>query len=222
MRSAHIARHSAAVVLLTVLFSLSIGGLAGVSAQAQDEYVIKQGDTLLKIAQTQGTTVDELLQANRLSRTSILALGQVLKIPRAASTVTEATAAAPEPAPVAEIPAPANVAASTESAPPEAAISAPAAEPAAAAAPLGGAPAAANVSANANPAAAASSSSGVSLPVSSNTSPSTTPVPSPFSLPSVPELLAILLLLTLGTWLIIEMRRARPRVPGGGHDNPRP
>jgi LysM repeat protein len=199
---------------LTLLYSLLLGGVVSALAQSQDEYVVKQGDTLLRISQSQNTTVDELLQANRLSRTTILSVGQVLKIPRAEPPVTEATAAAPEPAPVAEIPAPANVAASIESVPPEAPISVPAAEPAAA--PLGGAPAAVNLPAGANAPTAASSASGVSLPVSSNTSPSTTSPPSPFSLPSVPELLAVLLLLTLGTWLIIEMRRARPRLPGRG------
>src|SRR4029077_5961471 len=111
------------------------------------------------------------------------------------------------------------VATSTQPSPPEAAIAIPAAEPAAA--PVSQASAAVNGAPSANVPAGASSSSGVSLPATTNVSPSSGPVQSPFAMPSVPELLGILILVTLGSWLVIEMRRARPRVPGGGQKNPR-
>ncbi len=43
-------------------------------------YVVKNGDTLYKIAQTYGTTVTELINLNNL-KTTILSIGQVLEIP---------------------------------------------------------------------------------------------------------------------------------------------
>ena len=44
------------------------------------DYTVQEGDTLSGIAETYGTTVDELMQANGLSNTSIL-IGQTLVIP---------------------------------------------------------------------------------------------------------------------------------------------
>ena len=43
-------------------------------------YVVKNGDTLYKIAQAYGTTVTELINLNNL-KTTILSIGQVLEIP---------------------------------------------------------------------------------------------------------------------------------------------
>ena len=44
------------------------------------EYVVKNGDSLYKIAQTYNTTVDAIMQANNLNSTA-LSIGQVLRIP---------------------------------------------------------------------------------------------------------------------------------------------
>ena len=52
---------------------------------SSSEYTVAQGDTLTKIASRTGTSVDELLRANGLSRTSVLKIGQVLRIPAAQS-----------------------------------------------------------------------------------------------------------------------------------------
>src|SRR5438309_8352141 len=111
MRSAHPAHSRPAALrgaaLVTLLACLLLGGPGSALAQSQDEYVVKQGDTLLAIANSQRTTVDELLQANGLSRTSLLSLGQVLKIPRPAPAVAEPAPVPPEPAVAVEEPAPA-------------------------------------------------------------------------------------------------------------------
>lgn len=51
--------------------------------QVATEYTVKSGDTPSGIAQQTGVTVDALLQANGLTRQSILRVGQKLKIPSA-------------------------------------------------------------------------------------------------------------------------------------------
>lgn len=213
-------------VLLTALLCFLVGVPAELvlahsagapPAQAQqDEYVVKQGDTLSAIAQSHNTTVDELVRINSLASRSSLSLGQVLKLSSTQPAVAPPAEPAPEAKPEAQSPAPANVTASSE-----AAVSIPAAQPATAppsviTSSLGRESAPVGLPANANPAAGASSSSGASLPLGANSSPSATPAPSGFPLPSVPELLAILLLVTLGGWVIFEMRRARRRVPNRG------
>lgn len=52
-----------------------------------DEYVVKKGDTLYSIANKYNTTVDNLKDINNLM-TDSLAIGQILKIPSAESTMT--------------------------------------------------------------------------------------------------------------------------------------
>ncbi len=47
----------------------------------QDIYVVKSGDTLWKIAQTNGVTVNDLVHANQLDSGSYLSIGQTLVIP---------------------------------------------------------------------------------------------------------------------------------------------
>ncbi len=42
-------------------------------------YKVKSGDTLSKIAKRQGTTIDQLCKLNRIKRTTVLRLGQVLR-----------------------------------------------------------------------------------------------------------------------------------------------
>ncbi len=46
------------------------------------EYTVQSGDNLSAIAQKTGVSLDALLQANGLNRSSILSVGQKLKIPR--------------------------------------------------------------------------------------------------------------------------------------------
>lgn len=59
--------------------------------QSADQYVVQPGDTLGSIAQTYGISVDILEQANGLDGSSVLSIGQSLKIP--APTASEAGSA---------------------------------------------------------------------------------------------------------------------------------
>jgi len=54
---------------------------------AQVSYTVKGGDSLSKIARSQGVSLQELLDANGLTRTSVIYPGQELIIPVAAGTV---------------------------------------------------------------------------------------------------------------------------------------
>lgn len=51
------------------------------------DYTVAKGDTLSKISKATGATIDEILNANGLKRTSTLRVGQVLKIPGGAGPV---------------------------------------------------------------------------------------------------------------------------------------
>ncbi len=75
------------------------------TAPATATYTVKKGDSLWKIAKAEGTTMGALMQANNLTKTSKLKIGQSLAIPAkaeasstvaAATTAPAATAAAPE------------------------------------------------------------------------------------------------------------------------------
>lgn len=57
-------------------------------------YTVKKGDSLWKIAKSQGTSVGELARVNNLSKTSTLQIGQKLQIPQSSAAETMATAAA--------------------------------------------------------------------------------------------------------------------------------
>ena len=67
--------------------SLSIGQILEipVSTPSSNTYTVKSGDSLYKIAQNYNTTVNELVNLNNLSTTS-LSIGQVLKLPTTSST----------------------------------------------------------------------------------------------------------------------------------------
>ncbi|MDD3392467.1 MAG: LysM peptidoglycan-binding domain-containing protein [Bacilli bacterium] len=69
---------------------LSIGQVLKIPVEETNKitkttYVVKAGDSLYKIAQTYGTTVNDLIDYNGLT-TSLLSIGQVLKIPGAMTT----------------------------------------------------------------------------------------------------------------------------------------
>ena len=49
-------------------------------AKEDNIYVVKKGDTLYKIAQNFGTTVNDIIKTNNLTKT-LLNIGQVLEIP---------------------------------------------------------------------------------------------------------------------------------------------
>jgi LysM repeat protein len=61
---------------------------------AQKTYTVQAGDTLFKIAQANGITVDELAQANQITNVDLIKVGQVLVIPPASRA-----SATPEPSP---------------------------------------------------------------------------------------------------------------------------
>jgi spore germination protein YaaH len=50
------------------------------SSVPKQVHVVKQGDTLSAIAQRYGTTVSKLCQLNGISKTSILRIGQKIKV----------------------------------------------------------------------------------------------------------------------------------------------
>ncbi len=68
---------------------LQIGQILKITNNAelpsQDEYIVKAGDTLYKIANQFNTTVNRLIDYNNLS-TTILQIGQILKIPKSSSS----------------------------------------------------------------------------------------------------------------------------------------
>ena len=67
--------------------SLSIGQILEIplSKPSSNMYTVKKGDSLYKIARENNTTVNELVNLNNLGST-LLSIGQVLKIPTASST----------------------------------------------------------------------------------------------------------------------------------------
>lgn len=63
------------------------------AAQAEGtDYKVKAGDNLSKIAKRYGVSVNELLELNKLSRNSILRIGQTIKIPAGAKPVAGTSA----------------------------------------------------------------------------------------------------------------------------------
>lgn len=87
-------------------------------------YLVKEGDTLGRIAPRFGTTAAELAKLNGIALTSILHIDQVLKVPNgpdgkpaAPVAAPAAPAAAQEPAPVAPAAAPADIKEQQEAAP---------------------------------------------------------------------------------------------------------
>ena len=71
--------------------ALSVGQVLKLPTQQITEdntYIVKSGDSLYKIAQKYNTTVSELMSLNNLTST-MLSIGQVLKIPRSTSSNVE-------------------------------------------------------------------------------------------------------------------------------------
>lgn len=60
-----------------------------------DNYTIKSGDNLTKLAQQFGTTVGALTQSNNISNPNMIKVGQKLTIPQLAATPTTPTSTAP-------------------------------------------------------------------------------------------------------------------------------
>lgn len=60
-------------------------------------YKVVSGDTLSKIAQQYGVTVDDIANANKLTRSSILQVGQEMVIPPAPTPTPAAAPASPKP-----------------------------------------------------------------------------------------------------------------------------
>ena len=54
---------------------------AAPATRSYDSYTVQKGDTLYRIAKVNGITVDELKTLNNLNSSSVLKVGQVLKIP---------------------------------------------------------------------------------------------------------------------------------------------
>lgn len=56
------------------------------------EYKVKAGDNLSKIAKRHGVSLSELLEANNLSRNSIIRIGQIIKVPAGGKPVEDSKA----------------------------------------------------------------------------------------------------------------------------------
>lgn len=69
-------------------FQAKLAGLSEKTWQANRHHVVSTGDTLGGIARKEGTSADEIARLNNLRRDGILRIGQVLKLPPAAVTVS--------------------------------------------------------------------------------------------------------------------------------------
>lgn len=84
------------VIIAGQSLALATGASAATSAAAgPGTYTVKAGDTLWDIAQSDGVSVDDLVQLNGLSNADQLSVGQVLKLPVTAGPMQRAAAAAP-------------------------------------------------------------------------------------------------------------------------------
>jgi peptidoglycan DL-endopeptidase CwlS len=61
-------------------------------------YTVKKGDSLWKIAKTEGVSIGDLARANSLSKTTALKVGQKLQVPSKAAPVVAQASVAPTPA----------------------------------------------------------------------------------------------------------------------------
>lgn len=164
------------------------------SQRNQTEYEVKAGDTLSGIAARFDTTVEEIMALNGLANRSTLSLGQVLRIPGTAATASPAISPTAETLP-AEVPSSAAIPGSPES-------------PAAETLPPSFAPEPPVIPSGVREPVRQQPAVAVSPPVA-NPPVSANPAPSGISLPSLPTLLALVLLLPLGGKVLFEMRRAR-------------
>ena len=81
--------------------TLSLSGAAA-ATQAAGQYTVKSGDSLWLIAQANGTSVDNLVEATKLANPDQLQVGQVLQLPTTAGPLQHAAsvpAARPKPKP---------------------------------------------------------------------------------------------------------------------------
>jgi LysM repeat protein len=95
LRSAALRRAATGTGATLVLTAAAVGAAA--PAHADEQYVVRSGDTVSHIAARTGVTVARIAQANALANPSFIRAGQVLTIP----TSTPVPAAVPAPAPAA-------------------------------------------------------------------------------------------------------------------------
>ena len=74
--------------------TLSLSAAAPSGQTDATQYMVKEGDTLWSIAQTNGTTIESLIQMNSLANPDQLSVGQVVRLPVVASVQLRAAAAA--------------------------------------------------------------------------------------------------------------------------------
>jgi LysM repeat protein len=101
----------AAAVAATSTTGATPGATADAASADGSLYVVKSGDTLMKIAKTHGTSFKKIMAMNELKTTSIRA-GQKLKLPAAKASTAEPVAA-PAAASVAPAASPARMSAAT-------------------------------------------------------------------------------------------------------------
>ncbi|NMR19364.1 lytic transglycosylase domain-containing protein [Cellulomonas fimi] len=78
--------------------ALAVASVGAGGAAHADEYVVRSGDTVSRIAARTGTSVAAIAGANRLANASRIAIGQRLVIPTGASAAPAPAAPAPAPA----------------------------------------------------------------------------------------------------------------------------
>ena len=79
------------ITILLVLIAVLSGTVVPTFAQTSQTYTVVSGDTLFRIALRFGTTVDALAQANNITNTGIIYVGQQLTLPSGSAPVATAT-----------------------------------------------------------------------------------------------------------------------------------
>lgn len=94
------ARRTVIAFLVALLLVGACPGVVAASppAQGQTVHVVQPGETLFRIAQTYGVTVDDLVAANNLADRNLIHVGQELIIPSPGATPVSATGVSPSPA----------------------------------------------------------------------------------------------------------------------------
>ncbi|MFZ4827748.1 MAG: LysM peptidoglycan-binding domain-containing protein [Phototrophicaceae bacterium] len=81
------------ITILLVVMAVLSGTVLPTFAQTSQTYTVVSGDTLFRIALRFGTTVDALAQANSITNTGIIYVGQQLTLPSGSAPVATATPA---------------------------------------------------------------------------------------------------------------------------------